>query len=399
MGPEPGGRQVLKRCIVPCLLCAVVASTSAPAVVIRHDRDDDAHRRAAEGLTCVVEIGRGHGVLVAPSWILTGAGVVAGTSPLTGSAKIDGIPYAIRRIVFHPDWRGAIGEGERDRDPADLALVELARPLEGARTAPPYDGRDETGAAVTVVGAGLTGNGETGPERSSRQPLRAATNTVARADSAWLWVDFDPPLRATDLEGIAGPGDEGGPLLWRDGDRLRVMGVFAFNRHEALGLPACTYGTSDAYVRVSSHLDWIRAVLAGEDERSALRDLRETSWPAGRVAEIAQTFFATYNAGDADSLAAFERAWRAPEELALIPARERARHWLGQLELSGPVRPLYCVLLDASRLEVLAAARRYWRSYRFELEPAGERRLVSISVAREQSLQGERLPRPEAFLE
>jgi hypothetical protein len=51
------------------------------------------------------------------------------------------------------------------------------------------------------------------PRSQEDRRLRAATNRVEKADGPFLQFRFDAPEdpNVTDLEGISGPGDSGGP--------------------------------------------------------------------------------------------------------------------------------------------------------------------------------------------
>ena len=60
----------------------------------------------------------------------------------------------------------------------------------------------------------LHGTGLTGPTDGDGR-LRAATNVIDNVDGNYFLFSFSPPEdpSATDLEGIGGPGDSGGPAF------------------------------------------------------------------------------------------------------------------------------------------------------------------------------------------
>ena len=88
---------------------------------------------------------------------------------------------------------------------------------------------------------------------------RAATNVVVDAGPRRLFMKFDAPPGGTDLEGVGGPGDSGGPALVDVGGSWQVAGVSSASMD---GKPG-QYGVTDVYTRVSSYVEWIDAVLSG----------------------------------------------------------------------------------------------------------------------------------------
>jgi hypothetical protein len=232
------------------LILAALPSGSS-AIVIRHDRPDARYRQLGERYPAVSSFGRaGAGTLIAPGWVLTAAHVAAGMRR-DATIAFDGTPFEIERIVLHPEWK--------EMGPKDIALVKLRRPVKEVTPIAIYAGTDEAGAQVTFVGSGGQGTGLTGPQRPEDGFKRGATNVVDSADLDWLHFTFDAPPGGTDLEGISGPGDSGGPaLIERDGTPW-VAGVSVFGQPGARGRG--TYGAKEGYTRVSAHADWIRGVV------------------------------------------------------------------------------------------------------------------------------------------
>lgn len=228
-----------------CLLAGI-----GDRIIIRHDREDAVHLERGRAFRMVGTVGRaGDATLIAPAWALTAAHVARGTRSKT--ITFEGVAYPIAAVFTHPQWT--------EMGPHDIGLIQLGTPVTGLRPAGVYTARDEAGQVVTFVGHGGTGTGETGPAKEDGR-RRAATNRIDRADEAWLHFTFDPPATATDLEGISGPGDSGGPaLIERDGQWL-VAGVSVFGQPGAKGRG--TYGAKEGYSRVSSHAEWIRATIS-----------------------------------------------------------------------------------------------------------------------------------------
>jgi hypothetical protein len=69
---------------------------------------------------------------------------------------------------------------------------------------------------------------------------------------------FNKPPQGDTLEGIGGPGDEGGPAIFERGDSLIVIGVYSHNANDSKG----KYGTQAYYARVSSELEWLRKQIS-----------------------------------------------------------------------------------------------------------------------------------------
>lgn len=256
----PRGRRTLAA--GAALALGVVAAGSAQAVIIRHDRDDARYVELAKGLSGICHLNLRHkdaapdgeGVLVAPDWVLTAAHVAEEIRPGHVLSVIgDGVrEYVEADTAFiHPDWDGGAH---------DIALVRLRTPVETVAPVPLYRGRDEAGRVLLIGGAGDFGTGKTGPKKNDGR-LRAATNRIDEASDNWLEFRFDPPDEATDLEGVSGPGDSGGPgFLEVDGVRY-VAGVSSGQSTRDTGGHEGLYGVREFYTRVSSHLDWLDGLL------------------------------------------------------------------------------------------------------------------------------------------
>ena len=199
----------------------------------------------------------GMGMLIAPSWILSAAHVATELS-LKNDIEIAGDSYAVEKIFLHPGFRNY---SEEEFAENDIALIQLKQSVEKVSPLPLYEPRDELGKTVTFVGRGDFGNGLIGPD-SVDGKMRIATNRVEKADDQWLIFKFDMPPECTELEGISGPGDSGGPALIQTDKGWAIAGISSGNNddsNQSLGI-GC-YGTSEYYTRVSFQLDWIESVM------------------------------------------------------------------------------------------------------------------------------------------
>jgi hypothetical protein len=265
----------MTRLLALLLLCA---AAPADAIVTRHDVDDARYRIEASEVPALVDLpGESHGVLIAPTWILTAAHTVAGQEPTTvtlGDACVQ-----VKRVVVHDGYRPLPDDvvqrvlAKKDATEilpllaasADIALVELASPVAGVVPMPLFRGRDEQGRLAMLVGKGGTGTGLEGQPLHSphRTELRRAYNTLDYADERWLGYVFDRGDAAHALEGVGGNGDSGSPVLVEVDGQWRVAGLMAWK--VAGGDPmthrAGKYGAEFRSTRVSSYLEWIDATI------------------------------------------------------------------------------------------------------------------------------------------
>jgi Trypsin len=251
----------------------------AQAIIVRHDKDARAFLDLGQKFPSTVSLRRAdskdglgdEGTLIAPMWVLTAAHVASELGP-GDLVEVNHKVRKISRIVLYPQWH-------RDADmPVDIALVQLLAPVTDVAPAHIYTGSDETGMVVTFVGRGATGTGLTGQQFEDRR-LRAATNRVestfdvfpmtsARgqypAEGFQLRFRFDAPgdPNVTDLEGISGEGDSGGPAyITRDGV-LYVVGVSSGQDSRPTDHKQGRYGVFEFYVRVSHFADWIQSSIS-----------------------------------------------------------------------------------------------------------------------------------------
>lgn len=218
----------------------------------------------------------GHG------WILTAAHVY--DLPADPKAYVvrgpDGKVLKVETIWTHPAWNG----DTEARTGYDLALLRLARPIEGAGPAPMlYGGDGEKGRLVTFVGFGNRGIGSKGEKpRFYRGSDKAAAQGVVDQ-----WVDLVRPMPrkadagnylgvfmpkedgslanpyggarkpANRMVGLLGSGDSGGSTWMQDGGGWVIVGV------NSNGTGNARYGESSWMARVSPHRDWIAEIFPG----------------------------------------------------------------------------------------------------------------------------------------
>lgn len=260
------------------LLTLLVVSFSASAIVIRDDVDDSKYRIAASAFPALVDMpGEGHGVLIAPRWVVTAAHAVTWQSRIK-QVSINGLPRDVERLVVHPgykkppqelldqalatwDWtlfRVLLSSSD------DIALLELAQPITDVSPVAINESDDEFGKIVEIIGKGATGNGATGYEFSDshRTELRRSYNKVTSADGRWLCYIFDKPSEALPLEGGSGSGDSGGPVLLQAGNDWLVAGLTSWSDPQSAVRKPGLYGQITCNVRLSHYAGWIESIVS-----------------------------------------------------------------------------------------------------------------------------------------
>jgi hypothetical protein len=260
------------------LLTLLAVSFSASAIVIRDDVDDAKYRVPASEFPALADLhGEGHGVLIAPRWVVTAAHA-AQIKQIT----INGIPRDVKRLVLHPghkmpsqrlldqalatwDWtlfRVLLASSD------DIALIELTEPVTDVSPVAINESSDEFDQVVKIIGKGATGNGITGYEFSDshRTELRRAYNKITSADGRWLCYIFDKPSDALPLEGGSGSGDSGGPILIQTEKDWLLAGLTSWSDPQSTIRTPGRYGQISCNVRLSHYNDWIQSIISGQPQ-------------------------------------------------------------------------------------------------------------------------------------
>jgi hypothetical protein len=264
------------------LLLAV--SSTANAIVIRHDVDDSKYRIPASEFPALVDMpGEGHGVLIAPQWVITAAHTIPRHHELE-QVVINGVSRDVERVVRHPGYKTlpqelidqAVASGEAMlivvflASSDDIALVRLTEPVTDVAPVAIYRDGDEQGMIIKIVGKGATGTGATGhhPRGPNRTELRRAFNRITSAHGRWFCYVFVEPPSAMPLEGIQGNGDSGGPVLIQAEDQWLLVGVGAWKvvQGDVRTSRPGRYGQTNCNVRLSHYIEWIESVISGQAE-------------------------------------------------------------------------------------------------------------------------------------
>lgn len=260
------------------LFTLLAVSFSSSAIVTRHDIDDAKYQLQAAEFPALADMpGEGHGVLIAPQWVITAAHAITWQSEIN-QITISGKSRAVQRIVIHPgykappqqlfeqalatwDWtlfRVLLASSD------DIALLKLADPITDVSPVAIYNSNDEFGQIIKVIGKGATGNGVAGYEFSSshRTELRRAYNKVSSADDRWFCYMFDNPTDALALEGGSGSGDSGGPVLIEAEKEWLLAGLTSWTDLQSTNRTPGRYGQISCNVRLSHYKKWIETVIS-----------------------------------------------------------------------------------------------------------------------------------------
>jgi trypsin len=215
----------------------------------------------------------GHGVLIAPKWIVTVAHVIF-YDYKGKKLKIGNKDYQISKVIIHPDYTQpdeSLFKGDAKplmdffKSRSDIALIKLSSSVSDVNPVKVYDGTDEQGQIVTVYGQGATGNGLVGEiiETKPLKTLNLFQNIIEKADGNWLSYKFDNPSNALALEGMHGSGDSGGPSIIYKNNRPYLAGLssWQFWKGDLSLFKGGLYGSIGYQVRISSYRKWIYGTL------------------------------------------------------------------------------------------------------------------------------------------
>lgn len=184
------------------------------------------------------------GVIIEKNFVLTAAHVVKGYK--TCYIKIGEEKFLLNNIITHKDFESKFGV-------ADIAIGYCENGFSLENYPPLYTEDNEKGKTASIAGWGLTGNFNTGINKSDNR-LRAGSNVVDKIDQDML-ICSPSKYGSSDhtvLEYMIGSGDSGGGLFI-DGKLAGINScVMAVGRS-----PTSKYGEESGHTRVYNFLEWI----------------------------------------------------------------------------------------------------------------------------------------------
>lgn len=255
----------------------LLGCAEARAIIMRHDVPEEKYRVDASAFPALADLpGEGHGVLVAPFWVVTVAREVAGRE--IHEVTINGVARPVARVVIHPGYKPApkslyVGDAAPlmlfERDVDDIAMIELKDEVTDVQPVVMYRGDAEGKEVAEIIGKGATGNGYVGeyPGSPRRGILHRAYTRIESTDGRWLKLQFHTQREAQPLEGMPGNGDEGGPVLIRQHGTPVLVALMC--REYAVGDLAnyqfFHYEGESYNTRISYYGPWIDSVMAASD--------------------------------------------------------------------------------------------------------------------------------------
>jgi hypothetical protein len=117
------------------------------------------------------------------------------------------------------------------------------------------------GKLIYIVGNAGIGNGREGIAKKTDWKYRAATNRIDEVNEYFVKFTFDSvgtnSDALTEMEGVSGPGDSGGPAFVKENDKLFLVGVGSTQSTKNTNGVEGVYGVVEQYMRISNYKDWI----------------------------------------------------------------------------------------------------------------------------------------------
>ncbi len=357
------------------LLFLVTFSIVNLAITIRHDREDSRYLELGRQFTAVCALGKaGDGTLIAPNWILTAAHVANGLQNRGRlKATCGNADYEIEQVFIHPEW---VEMGAHD-----IALLKLKKAVVGIKPIAIYTNPNELARMATIAGHGDTRTGNGGKWISDGK-LRAATSKIDRIDEKWIYLTFDEPPKATDLEGAPGRGDSGGPAILFVKKKPYLAGISSLGTDGKNG-PA-TYGAEDSFVRVSAYKTWISNVLQGKEKPAQTAKSNsssaQTKLPDTPQRKIISTYLEAFNSGDADKMKDFFIANLSEESLRRRPIEERLQVYRQMFNNLGGIELKEVVAVAPNSISILTKrSKGEWQKFEFEFTLQPPIKLESVA--------------------
>ena len=239
------------------ILLLLITPLLLMSLIVRHDVSDKRFIALAKKYPQICHLADGEATLIKDNWVVTAAhaAVILNEEMENGKTpqvSIDNKHYGVEKIILHPNFQ--INETSIEND---IALIQIKGSITHIPYAKLYNKQDEKGKQITIVGRGDFGTGLTGPQKMDKI-TRAATNRIDEANGQWIIFNFDNPEseNTTELEGVSGPGDSGGPAFIDINGVRYIVGVSSNQADNDSGKQG-VYGVTEYYARISFYKKWI----------------------------------------------------------------------------------------------------------------------------------------------
>ncbi|EDP70753.1 peptidase S1 and S6, chymotrypsin/Hap [Flavobacteriales bacterium ALC-1] len=239
------------------ILLLLMLSISLMSLIVRHDVPDERFIELGKKYSQICHLSDGESTLIKENWAVTAAHAAIllkeelenGEIP---KVSIDNKQYDVEKVILHPNFQISNTSIEND-----IALIKFKGSITNIPFAKLYDKQNEKGKQITIVGRGDFGTGLTGSQNWDKI-TRAATNRIDEVDGQWIIFSFDSPQseNTTELEGVSGPGDSGGPAFI-DVDNVRYIVGVSSNQADSDSGKQGVYGVTEYYARISFYKKWI----------------------------------------------------------------------------------------------------------------------------------------------
>ena len=242
---------------VSIIVLLLMLSLSLMSLIVRHDVPDERFIELAKKYPQICHLADGEATLIKNNWVVTAAHAAIVLNEEMGNGKTPQVSignkyYDVEKVILHPKF-----ELNETSIKNDIALIQIKGSITHIPFAKLYDKQDEKGKKITIVGRGDFGTGLTGPKKWDKI-TRAATNKIDEINDQWIIFNFDSPEseNTTELEGVSGPGDSGGPAFIDIDDVRYIVGVSSNQADNDSGKQG-VYGVTEYYARISFYKKWI----------------------------------------------------------------------------------------------------------------------------------------------
>lgn len=204
------------------------------------------------------------GTMISRKHAVTAAHCVCDGKKKGYKVTVAGEKHKVTKTYLNPDCKFSCIRGAPNK--CDCAVVELDSAVKSTDLIHynVYNGTDEVGKTISIVGWGVTGTANNisrrdcndGPEDGK---FRHAQNVVTKAKGVIEYKMRKPGTGILPLEGICASGDSGGPAFLTINNYTYIAGVNSGSDDNN----GCIYGATDQFNRLSEQYTFIQNAISG----------------------------------------------------------------------------------------------------------------------------------------